>query len=371
MNRQDVQIEVRADEARVSPRGRLDVHGAGALYAALDSLARRAELRRVVVDLSLVEVLDGAGIATLSIMAERLHETGRALTVEGVSEAQRAALSMMPARARARPAAEEVDGFFARVGDAGYRWRDEARALWEMLAELLSAALAVLRRPRTMPWEALIEQSVEIGVRALGILALLAYLLGMILAFQASYQLQQFGATNFVANLVGISMAREFGPIITGVILAGRTGSAIAAELGTMTVQEEIDALRTMGIDPARYLLLPRLCALLLVQPALTLMADLVGMAGGMFIAAIYLDVVPAAYIQQSLSVIRLGDFMQGLIKAVLFAGVIGLVGSLSGLRIEGGASGVGRATTQAVVRSIFLIIVVDSVVTTIATLMK
>lgn len=365
------EVKIKGDEARVVLSGRLDAAAARVLYRELEGLRKRGAVRRVVVSLKEVTGLDGAGIAVLSLAAESWHEAGRSVVVEGTSDAQQAALSMMPARARIKPAAEEREPLLARVGDWGYGVLADARALRELLRDVGWAAAAVVRRPRLMPWGALVEQAVEMGVRALGILALLSWLLGMILAFQASNQLKQFGATSFVANLVGISMAREFGPIITGIILAGRTGSAIAAELGTMTVQEEIDALRTMGVDPARYLLLPRLCALMLVQPALTLISDLVGIFGGMFIAWSYLEVVPDAYLQQSLAALKLSDFMQGLIKAGLFAVIIGVVGSMSGLRIEGGPSGVGRATTSAVVRSIFLIIVADSIVTTIATVMK
>jgi phospholipid/cholesterol/gamma-HCH transport system permease protein len=364
-------VEVKGEQARVKLSGQLDAQGAVLLHRALEKLRRRGEVRRVVVELGSVEKLDGAGIAVLSLAAETWHAMGRQLTVEGASEDQRAALSMMPARQRVKADGEEDEGFFARMGDRGLAWWDEVKALLGILADLGAAVLSVARNPRLMPLDSLVEQCVEMGVRALGILSLLALLLGMILAFQAGYQLQQFGATSFVANMVGISMAREFGPIITGIILAGRTGSAIAAELGTMTVQEEIDALRTMGIDPARYLLVPRICALIIVQPALTLIADIVGMLGGLVVAVGYLQVVPSAFVQQTIAALKLADFMQGLLKAVLFAVVIGLVGSLSGLRISGGASGVGRSTTQAVVRSIFLIIVADSVVTTVATMMK
>jgi phospholipid/cholesterol/gamma-HCH transport system permease protein len=212
-------------------------------------------------------------------------------------------------------------------------------------------------------------QAIRIGVDALPIVSLIAFLLGLIMAFQAAFQLRQFGANIFVANLVGISVVRELGPLMTAIVVAGRSGSAIAAELGTMVVGEEIDALRTMGINEIRFLVVPRVYAITITQPSLTLYANAVGVFGGFLIGVLYLDLSAAAYIQQTISALTLGDLAQGLSKSGVFAWVIVLIGCHCGLRITGGAEGVGRATTTSVVASIFSIIAVDSIFTTLSTL--
>jgi phospholipid/cholesterol/gamma-HCH transport system permease protein len=190
------------------------------------------------------------------------------------------------------------------------------------------------------------------------------------MAFQAAFQLRQFGANIFVANLVGVSMVRELGPLMTAIVVAGRSGSAISAELGTMVVGEEIDALRTMGINEIRFLVIPRVYAITFTQPAVTLFSMAIGVFGGFLIAILYLDLSAAAYLQQTASSLTLNDLITGLSKSVVFAWIIVLVGCHCGLRITGGAEGVGRATTASVVASIFLIIVADSVFTTLATVL-
>jgi phospholipid/cholesterol/gamma-HCH transport system permease protein len=213
-------------------------------------------------------------------------------------------------------------------------------------------------------------QAIRIGVDALPIVALISFLLGLIMAFQAAFQLRQFGANIFVANLVGISMVRELGPLITAIVVAGRSGSAIAAELGTMVVGEEIQALRVMGINENRFLVVPRVWAITVTQPSLTLFANAVGVFGGFLIGVFYLDLSAAAYVQQTISALTLGDLSTGLTKSGVFAWIIVLIGCHCGLRITGGAEGVGRATTTSVVASIFSIIAADSVFTTLSTLL-
>jgi phospholipid/cholesterol/gamma-HCH transport system permease protein len=209
------------------------------------------------------------------------------------------------------------------------------------------------------------------GAEGVPIVALLSLLLGLALGFQAAYQLRQFGASLFIANLVGLSVLRELGPVLTAVIVIGRTGSAITAELGTMVVREEVDALRVMGLDPVRFLVVPRLYALTIAMPALTLFANVAGMAGGLLIADFYLRISPSAYIHQTLRSVVPFDLLIGLFKSFLFAWVIAFVSVAYGLSPKRGAESVGQSTTASVVTSIFLLIVVDSTVTTLSTLWK
>ena len=201
-------------------------------------------------------------------------------------------------------------------------------------------------------------------------MAVVALLVGVVTAFQAADQLRQFGAGIFIANLVGLGVLREMGPLITAILVAGRSGSAMAAELGTMAVEEEIDALRVMGIDPIPYLVVPKAYATIVAVPALTVLANFFGILGGYLIAVLYLDLAPDAFISQFVGAIDVWDVLTGVIKSVLFAVVIVVVGCHFGLRLRGGAEDVGRAATNAVVTSLFLIILVDGVYVTLETVL-
>lgn len=356
---------------RLPLQGALQLQQSGQLYERLRALAERADVRQVILDLKQLDQLDSSGIAVISLGVELFEANGKRLIVEHANAAHREALAMMPARQKHQSSPEQA-GTLEQLGEWGYRSGMELVSYTLLVIDAIGAAKrALFSRAARPPKGSLPEQCVLVGVNALPIVALLSLLLGLIMAFQSAYQLQQFGANIFVANLVGISMAREFGPMMTAIILAGRSGSAIAAELGTMQVQEEIDALRTMGLEPVRFLVLPRLIAILLMGPCLTLMADLIGIFGGFLIGVLYMDLSVESYVNQTLIAVRFSDFLHGLAKSLVFAWIIGTIGSYCGMSIQGGASGVGRATTRAVVMSIFMIIVADSVFATILTLAK
>lgn len=353
---------------RLRPRGELNVNHAEDLHGQFERLCRESGVERVVVDFSEVRELDSAGIAVVSLGSYRLGEAGRKLVTENLSDEQRDALDLMP-QFTGELAEKYVPSFFESVGEAGLSGWKELQHYYDTFTDAVFAFVDLFKG-RFPPRNSVTEQSVAIGVNAFPIIGLLSLLLGLIMAFQSAYQLRQFGANIYVANLVVISMVREFGPMMTGIMLAGRSGSAIAAELATMKVQEEIDALRTMGINPARYLILPRMIAITIVTPALALMSDIIGVFGGFLIGTLYLDLSVDSYINQTLIAVTLGDVMNGLAKSVVFAWIIGTIACYSGINVRGGASGVGRATTRAVVSSIFMIIVADSIFTTVTTLM-
>jgi len=213
-------------------------------------------------------------------------------------------------------------------------------------------------------WKSTIHQMVLMGFNSIPIVATICFFVGLIMAMQAAYQLERFGASIYVANLVGVSMTRELGPLLTAIIVAGRSGSAIAAEIGTMKVNEEIDALKTMGLNPTRFLVVPRFLALLIVLPCLSVIADLVGILGGFFLAIFNLDISFIRYLNQTADALVMKDLVTGLIKTFFFATIIAQVGSYQGFIVEGGAEGVGKSTTASVVTSIFLIIIADLVCT-------
>jgi phospholipid/cholesterol/gamma-HCH transport system permease protein len=206
------------------------------------------------------------------------------------------------------------------------------------------------------------EQSIDIGSRAIGIVGLITFLVGLTVAFQSAHQLRQFGAAIFVADLTAVSMVREMAPLMTAILVAGRSGSSIAAEMATMQVSEEVDALTVMGMDPISYLAVPRLLAIVLTVPLLTVLADVLGMLGGFLVGVGYLDIAWNAFLNQMLDAIGPWDLISGLLKSLVFAYGIGLIGLFYGFRVRGGASEVGRTTTASVVAAIFFIIVADCV---------
>src|SRR5215469_3506903 len=211
----------------------------------------------------------------------------------------------------------------------------------------------------------------DCGPSALPIVALISFLVGLILAFVGAIQLQQFGAAIFVANLVGIAMVREMGAMMTAILMSGRTGAAFAANLGTMQVSDEVSALQTLGIPPMEFLVVPRIVALSLMMPLLTVFANIVGMLGGLLIGTLMLDISPIAYYNQTSGAVGINDWMVGLVKAVLFGAVVAIVGCWRGMRCQRSAAAVGSAATSAVVLCIVLIIIIDATATVICTTLK
>jgi phospholipid/cholesterol/gamma-HCH transport system permease protein len=219
---------------------------------------------------------------------------------------------------------------------------------------------------RALKWRNALHQMVLAGVNSVPILSLISMFIGMVLALQGAYQLQKFGAGYYVTALVGVSMTRELGPLITAIVIAGRSGSAFAAELGTMKVSEEIDALEAMGLDAVRYLVVPKYLAMLIMMPCLTLLSDLAGILGGGIFELYQLGQSPSTFALATRDALVLRDITTGLIKSLVFALIITKVGCYEGLSVKGGAEGVGKATTSSVVVSIFLVILADVIFTAI-----
>ena len=217
---------------------------------------------------------------------------------------------------------------------------------------------------RPLRLRAVVYEVWKIGVRSWFIVSICAFFIGMVLAFESAYQMQRLGAEIYIASLVALSVVREIGPVISALIVAGRVGSSIAAELGTMKVTEQIDALVTLATDPVRYLVVPRFVAMIFVVPILTLWADAIGIFGGFLIGTIKLGVLPSLYWKMTTIPLVFKDLTSGLLKAFAFGTIICIVSCFEGFRTEGGAEGVGRSTTSAVVSSFFLIIGADLLIT-------
>ena len=225
----------------------------------------------------------------------------------------------------------------------------------------LETTEAILQPQRVLPWPALATQIEDCGLTALPILGLLAFLLGIVIAYQGAGQLKRFGAEIYTVNLLGVAVLREIGGLIAAIIVAGRSGSAFTAQIGTMRVNDEIDAMQTMGLNVVELLVLPRVLALLIVLPLLTLYADIMGLFGGYIMTYSDLGLTFPAFLSQLQSAVTLSTLMVGLIKAPVFAAIIGLVGCFEGLRVERNAESVGRLTTRSVVEAVFLVIVFDA----------
>jgi phospholipid/cholesterol/gamma-HCH transport system permease protein len=219
---------------------------------------------------------------------------------------------------------------------------------------------------RPLKWRSSIHQMVLVGVDSIPIVCLIAIFIGLVLALQGAYQLQQFGASFMVTALVGVSVTRELGPLITAIIIAGRSGSAFAAELGTMKVSEELDALDVMGLDRVRYLVVPKYLAMIVMMPCLTILADLSGIVGGAVFEILQLDQNLYTLLIYNRDALHMRDIWTGLVKSIVFGLIITKVGCYEGFSVKGGAEGVGKATTSSVVVSIFLVILADVIFTAI-----
>jgi phospholipid/cholesterol/gamma-HCH transport system permease protein len=264
-----------------------------------------------------------------------------------------------------RPRGRHEYGFAAALGRLGFavadNWR-EIIALVSFLGENLSKMLRMARQPRRFRPIATVFHMEQVGLDAVPLVALLSYLVGAVIAFLGANILADFGATIYVVELVNVAFLREFGVLLTSIVLAGRTASAFTAQIGAMVSREEVDAIRTLGLDPVDLLVIPRLVALLLTLPLLTFIADVAGLLGGMSVGAFGLDIPPQAYFARMQDTMQLRHFLVGMSKAPFFAVVIALIGCLEGLQVKGTAQSVGERTTSSVVQTISLVIVLDAI---------
>jgi phospholipid/cholesterol/gamma-HCH transport system permease protein len=266
----------------------------------------------------------------------------------------------------AGPIRERVDQqpALARLGAATRRIVDSMGDVARFAGELAISVVSVARRQQTANLRsvpALVERA---GADGMPIVLLLNFLVGFVGAFQSTVQLRQFGANIYVADIIGVSVTRELAPLITAIIVSGRSGAAYAAELGTMRVSEEIDALRTMGIAPVPYLVLPRVVALALIAPVLTLLGDITGVLGGLAVGVLSLGLTSRGYLAELQTMVVPSDVWTGLVKSIAFGAAIALIGCRQGLTARGAAAGVGRGTTRTVVECLFSIVILDTMFT-------
>jgi phospholipid/cholesterol/gamma-HCH transport system permease protein len=322
-------------------------------------LEARSDVRRIVIDARGLTGWDSGLLNFLRRLDGFTHRAGLETDPSGLPDGVRRLLRLaaaVPERAGARRGAARVS-FLARVGEETIALLRASREVVVFLGEVAIAFGRLLRGKARFRRSDLMLTLQEVGAQALPIVSLISFLVGVILAFLGSIQLLQFGAQIYVADLVGIGMARDMAAMMVGIILAGRTGAAFAAQLGSMQVNEEIDALTTLGLSPMEFLVLPRVLALVVMTPLLCLYATLMGLLGGAFVGVSFLDLPAVTYLQETQYSLRLIDFAAGLIKSAVYGVVVAVAGCLRGMQCGRSSAAVGQATTSAVVTSIVFIV--------------
>ena len=345
----------------VALSGEVTVHRIAELQKQLDGQLASSS-GPVELDLSSVSEIDSAGVAMIALVARRVRHEGRSFSVVGASSSVQGTLKLFPFLDDEGDVGKGVrTGVLERLGDQATVVAAIGQQVLQLFADAIWFLIADIYRRRGMRWGVVLYEMSAMGAKAVGVVGLISFLVGATMALQSATQLRQFGANIFVVDLIGISMTRELGPLMAAIVVAGRSGSSVAAEIGTMVISEEIDALKTMGLHPTRFLVVPKLVAISLTQPLLTVMADMFGIVGGFIVAVTYLEVGPSTFVERLQTALFVKDIVTGLIKSIIFAQLIVIVGAIAGFRTRGGADAVGRSTTTAVVAGIFSVIVADA----------
>jgi phospholipid/cholesterol/gamma-HCH transport system permease protein len=352
-----------AGQARLRAVGAWTVRSAGDLEPEVDAAVEKVS-GKAVLDLSGIEQIDTAGAWLITRLERGLRAKNAEVSIEGASKnAQRLLDALDPAEREIPPsppqigvAHELVEG----VGKAMYlSWKDLLSGL-NILGGVTRGFMKALVNPSRFRITSIVAHVDRMGLRAVPIIALMSLLIGAIIAQQGAFQLRAFGASIFVVDLVGILVLREIGVLLTAIMIAGRSGSAITAEIGSMKMREEVDALSVIGVDPVEVLIMPRILALIIALPMLAFIADIMALIGAGLVSWVYIGVSPEAFIDRLRDAVALNTLFVGLIKAPFMALIIGIVASSEGLNTRGSAASLGRQTTAAVVKAIFMVIVVD-----------
>jgi len=316
----------------------------------------------LVVDASDLEFCDGAGASLLLALRQQQEGGGGSLTLRGLRDETRQLLDLIgPSKEEDGEPSAARESFVTGLGRATLQLVADMRQLVAFVGEMTVQLGNAVRHPRQLRFKDVLVIAERAGIGAVPIIALVGFLLGLILAFQSAIPMQRFGAQIFVADLLGISLLRELGPLMAAILLTARSGSAFAAEIGTMKVNEEVDALTTMGLEPVRFLVVPRIIAAVTVVPVLAMLMNLAGLIGGA-VVFLSLDFPLVTYVNRVVDAVSLADFLGGLFKALIFGIIVAAVGCLRGLQTKTGAGAVGESTTSSVVSGIVLIAFIDGI---------
>jgi phospholipid/cholesterol/gamma-HCH transport system permease protein len=355
------------DIFELSPSGSWTAAYAAPLESLFDAVSPKLQRTKALkIDMADVRELDTLGAWLFEKMSRRALESGHPATVIGVAGRYTGLIEDLRQVNRRKPvsraAPNPILAGLESVGRSTFSAAEDVSVFLQMLGALGAASLGVLRRPRSLRLKSLVYHLHQVGWQAIPIIALVTFLIGAIIAQQGIFHFRKFGAESYVVDLVGILVLREIGVLIVAIMVAGRSGSAYTAELGSMKMREEIDALSTMGLDPVEVLILPRIVALVLALPILAFIGSLAALYGGGLVAWFYGGMNPATFIARLHEAVSVTHFEVGMIKAPFMALVIGIVASSEGLRVKGSAESLGKQTTISVVKSIFLVIVLDGV---------
>ena len=359
-----IRTEREGDRLLLTAGGRWLISTLGDIDASLRALAPGA-VGQARIDLAAIEALDSTGAWILYRTLKQLRASGVTAEFAGAARAHGEMLQLIERdhveQTLEREEISPVIAMVRRVGVAAYAVYDEAADLLNFLGVTVLTTVRAVGKPGRLRLISLASHVERVGLNAMPIVGLLSFLIGVVLAFQGADQLQRFGAEIFTVNLLGVSILREMGVLLTAIVIAGRSGSAFAAEIGTMQVNEEVDAMRTIGLDPVEVLVLPRVLALVIAMPLLAVYADLMGLLGGALMSFVVLDISLVQFAERLKEVVPAWSFWIGMIKAPVFGLAIGLVGCREGLGVSGSAESVGKHTTKSVVVSIFLVIILDA----------
>jgi phospholipid/cholesterol/gamma-HCH transport system permease protein len=363
MTHPSIALETTAENSVVRLGGRLVTDALGAVERSFSDLT--PPMQDIQIDLSGLDALDTGGAWMIANLTQRLEKQGINVKMIGATSGQ---LALIQTVIEALPKEQGIEapptGFVHWVSEVGRRTVDSGRAIASLLSffgSILDRLVKTIFKPRRLRATSLVSQMQEVGFNAVPIVALMGFLIGVVLAFQGAVQLRQFGAEVFVVDLIAVSILRELGILLTAIIVAGRSGSAFTASIGSMKVREEIDAMRTLGLDPLEVLVLPRVLALLITLPVLGFVANISGLFGGALMSWIELGVSPGMFVTRFFENTGVWHLGVGMIKAPFFAMIIGVVACWHGMQVGGSAESVGRKTTSSVVQAIFLVIVADA----------
>ena len=344
--------------------GDLRMHDASAIWREVRKATDDAS-GSLTFDLSKVHAVEGGVMALLVELRAELTSKGVKAELVGGSKKVETIVGLYHGhegvtKAKKRRPASAIE----QVGAATIDVKNEGKGILDFLGGMVLSGFTLIRHPRLGHWKEVPPLCEKTGADAVPIVILINFLVGFVMAFQSAKQLKMFGANIYVADLVGISLTRELAPLMTAIIVCGRSGASFAAEIGSMKVNEEIDALRTLGLTPFGWLVVPRIIALMLVMPILTLIGDFIGVFGGLAVGTTDLDLTVQGYMIETLKAVQAMDVATGLIKSMVFALAIGLIACQQGFAASGGAEGVGKRTTSTVVTSLFMLVMVDAAFT-------
>ena len=326
-------------------------------------LSKSLKTKQVIFDLGGVERLDTLGAWVINRVLHEAKLRGVTISMTGVSEAHGLMLAETTYRAIAEKRRASSGSVASMLADTGESVVSTGKDVWNgigFLGQVMASIGHVIRHPRRFRLTTLVAQIEHVSLRGVPIIMLISFLVGAIVAQQGIFQLSRFGASAFAVDLIGVLVLRELGVLLTSIMVAGRSGSAYTAEIGSMNMREEIDAMRVMGLDPIEVLVVPRVLALIIGLPLLTFIANLSALFGGGIVSWVYGDVSPDIFISRLSEAVKVNTVMVGLIKAPFMALVIGLISCIEGFRVKGSAESLGMRVTESVVKSIFMVIVVD-----------